>query len=109
MISPILVDLADWGGSVAFWAPVALIMITSVIWPWWKSFWGLNIVLLEVAISLALLPSILFIDFNVHLNTTFGAWLVVLSLWSVGAIIVWRGALVIIEQLRGTFGTAKWR
>lgn len=97
-----LVDnLGVWGFNVAFWASITFLVSISIIWPWWKSSWGANIVLLELGISLALLPGVFSYDFGVHISTIAGGWVDVAALWLIAVIIVWRGGMIIIEQLRG--------
>lgn len=61
----------------------------------------MNIVLLEAAISLALITTVLSRDFGIRVSTTSGIWVEIVALWLVGIIVIWRGAMIIIEQLRG--------
>jgi hypothetical protein len=106
MIPSYLIALAKWGMNLAFWSAVLFVLLSGWVWPWWKSFWGMNILLLEVAIALALLGSVITTDFGVHLiSNLMLAWTTTTSLWLVGIIIIWRGFLVISSQLRGTFGS----
>lgn len=97
-----LIELVKWGINVAFWPAIAFTPVISFFWPWWKSFWGINIVTLELAIALALIVSIVHTDFGVAVVSNLAlAWTEVIALWLVGIIIIWRGALVIITQVRG--------
>jgi len=58
--------------------------------------------LLELAISLALFPSILSRDFGMHITSDSAAlWVEVVALWLVGIIVIWRGVMIVIEQVRG--------
>lgn len=95
----------EYGANFAFWASVSVLAGTSLIWPWWKSFWGINIVSLESALALALLPFVMSYDFGVRIgNSPPFAWTEAASLWLMGAVIVWRGFLVIQQQLRSEMG-----
>jgi hypothetical protein len=100
-----LLDLAEWGMNVAFWASIVFITFIGWLWPWWRSFWGINIVTLEIAIALALLGSILETDFGLGKSQLMLLeWISITALWMVGGIILWRGFLVISAQVHGTFG-----
>jgi hypothetical protein len=88
--------------NFAFWAIIAVFIVTSLIWPWWKSFWGVNIVSLELAIDLALVPSVLSLDFGFSRLTSWpGAWVQIGAVFLAACIVVWRGFLIIHDQLRG--------
>jgi hypothetical protein len=105
VIPQALADFIDYGANVAFWASVGFFLSTSVIWPWWRSFWGVNIIALEGALGLALLPFIMSYDFGVRIvSSLVFAWVEGVSLWLIGIIIVWRGFLVVSQQLRGAVG-----
>lgn len=105
-----LITLAKWGMNLAFWSAAGFVVLIGCVWPWWRSFWGMNIVTLEVAIMLALLGSIISVDFNSNVSDNLWfAWLTVSALWLVGVIIVWRGLLVVTEQIRGAYGINIWR
>lgn len=102
MTSPYLIELAKLGVNVAFWPAFLFTPLISFVWPWWKSFWGINIVTLEIAIMLALINAVLSTDFGLHVtNSVALAWVEIAALYLVGAIVTWRGFLVIIEQVRG--------
>lgn len=96
-----LITLFKWALNASFWMAVGFIATTWTVWPWWKSSWGINIISLEGAISLALLPGILGYDFGVRFSQTAAGWVDVLSLGLVAFIIGWRGYLVVAAQLRG--------
>lgn len=106
MTSGFLLFLAKLAINVAFWPALLFLLLIGLVWPWWKSFWGINIVSLELAIVLALLSSIIEVDFHysVEQNVLMG-WVSVAALFLVGGIIIWRGFLVISAQLRGTYGS----
>jgi hypothetical protein len=95
--------LADWGLNIAFWSATVFMLFIGLAWPFWKSFWGINIIIFDFAIALALIPSILAHDFGLHvLSSTAALWVEVAALWLVGIIVIWRGGLIVTEQLRGT-------
>jgi hypothetical protein len=101
-----LITLARWGVNAAFWPAVAFMAFAWTVWPFWKSQWGLNIILLELAIALALISSVLSVDFGLHIaDNVVLAWVEIVSLFLVGAIITWRGFLIMSSQLTGAFGT----
>lgn len=97
-----LVHLADWGMNIAFWSSVTFPPVASIFWPWWKSSWGINIVMLELAIALALLGSIINIDFGVPIVGNMAlTWTIIIALWLVGIIVIWRSVLVVMTQWHG--------
>lgn len=92
----------EWVINFAFWTMIAFFVVTSMVWPWWKSFWGVNIVFLELVIGLALLPAVLSLDFGFsRLTSTAGAWIQIAAVFLAGCIVLWRGALIIHDQLKG--------
>jgi hypothetical protein len=98
-----LLGLIIGGMNAAFWSSAAFLLVISIVWPFWKSFWGINIVMLELAIALALLPGILMHDFGLHvLSNSAVGWIEVVALWLVGIIVIWRGGLIITEQVKAT-------
>jgi hypothetical protein len=104
-MSQALADLIEYGANVAFWSSVFFFLLTSLIWPWWRSFWGVNIIGLEIALAVALLPFVMSYDFGVRIGASPAfAWSEGTSLWLMGVFIVWRGFLVVGQQLRGATG-----
>ena len=90
--------------QAAFWASAVFPLVTSLFWPWWQSEWGRNIIALEAAIALTLLPDILIIEFGMVPGSTPGhvlLWTATVSLCLVTVIIVWRGALIFRAQRAG--------
>jgi hypothetical protein len=59
-------------------------------WPWYKSEWGWNIVSLEEAITLALLP--VWIRRFIHLDVSplIWGWIDAVSIWMIPVIVLWR-------------------
>jgi hypothetical protein len=101
----ILADFIEYGANAAFWAPIGVVFITSFVWPWWKSFWGINITSFEAALAFALLPFVMNYDFGVRIaNSLLFAWAEGCALWLMAFVSVWRGYLIIDEQLRRSMG-----
>lgn len=97
-----VITAAQWGMNFAFWSAITFAAFAGVVWPWWKSSWGINIISLEIAIALALFEPVLQVDFGVNITSSVVfAWVGVFALWLVGVISVWRGALVISAQVKG--------
>lgn len=94
-------DLSHWIINVAFWTCMAFPVATRTYWPWWDSWWGRNIVLLEMAIGLAILPSILRIDLGLSVATSplFG-WIALTSFTLIPLIIIHRMWLIWKVQRR---------
>lgn len=90
----ILADLINWGIDAAFLFPFLFPAYIRLIWAWEKDEWGWNIVTLDLAVSLALLPSFYRRVFGVDGDRTFFLWLVTISLWAIPAIIVWRSVMI---------------
>lgn len=81
-----------------FWVSLAFPLVTRLFWPWNESWWGWNIVLLDLSISGTLFPSWLYLTFGVG-NT--GLQMVqVIFLGLVIANIVWRGVIIWRTQRR---------
>lgn len=97
-----LVLATEWVVNFGFWTMIAFFVVTTCVWPWWKSFWGVNIVSLELSIGLALLPSTLSLDFDFsRLTSAAGAWLQVGAVFLASCVVIWRGVLIIHDQLKG--------
>jgi hypothetical protein len=97
----VLHQVASIGTQAGFWAGLLFPAVTAVYWPWWRHWWGWTIVVLDMAIVLALLGSILVLEFGLHPGSTPGhvlAWTEAFALCLVPAVIVWRAVLVFITQ-----------
>ena len=62
--------------------------------------WGRNIVSLEMALALALLPGVLHREVGLPVNTFLYGWIVVAAIFAAGIIVVWRGFIVFKTQWR---------
>lgn len=94
----LLSDLGNLAVAFLFWASFLFPVATAIVWPWWKSWWGRNIASLEIAISLALLPSVLHREFGLPTDSYQYGWLVVAALFAAGIIVAWRGFMVFRVQ-----------
>ena len=100
--SHLIIMATDIAVTFSFWALFLAAGITTLVWPWWKTSWGINLFSLDVAVCLALCPGMLRIDFHLTLlDSTLGAWVEIASIALAGLIGTWRGALIVIGQLRG--------
>lgn len=105
MVNPLVETYTEWAVNFSFWASVAFFIGIGVVWPWWKSFWGVNIVSLEGALMLAMFPFALSYEFGIRIrDSPVFAWIEATALWLVGIIVVWRGYMIISQQVRGATG-----
>lgn len=89
-------DIDIWVIWFVFAVSVTFPVVTGAFWPWWRSAWGWNIVLLELAIALALFPawlSIVFTGLTERFLLAF-EWLQIGSVSLVGIVVVWRTFLI---------------
>lgn len=96
----LIADLIDAAVALLFWVCAVFPVIVGIVWPWWQSWWGRNIVSLEVALAVALLPSVLHKEFGLNTDTYVYGWLVVASLFAAAIIVVWRSVMIFIIQHR---------
>lgn len=82
--------------NAAFIVSLLFTPVVSLFWPWWKEWWGQNIVALELCIAGTLLSSWLYIDFGV--NSDVLQWLTAGFLTLIVLVIVWRTALIWYTQ-----------
>ena len=94
----LIADLADAGAALLFWVCALFPVIMATFWPWWQSWWGRNIVSLETALSVALLPSVLHREFGINTDTYFYGWAVVAALFAAAVIVIWRSVMIIRTQ-----------
>lgn len=85
--------------NVAFFASVLFTPVVSAFWPWWREWWGQNIVLLELCISGTLFGSFLYTDFGVDSDALM--WVTSVFLTAIPVIIVWRAAMIWHAQRAG--------
>lgn len=92
-------DLASWLANAVFWISAVFPLATAAFWPWWQSWWGRNIVGLEICIAAALLPSVLYRDFGT--NDIALRWAQDVSLALVAVVIIWRAVMIWAGQRKG--------
>jgi hypothetical protein len=110
MLPAALVNVIEWGANVAFWASCLFLFGTSFFWPWWKSSWGANIIALEFALVLAIMPFVLSYDFGIHIQASLAyGYTEAVSLWMIAVIVIWRGILIFAQQQRGAAGQPQRR
>lgn len=85
--------------NAAFITSVLFVPVTSAYWPWWQSWWGRNIVILELCIAGTLLGSWLFLDFGI--SSVAFQWIAAFFLTAIVGIIVWRAVMIWFEQRKG--------
>lgn len=95
--------------GVLFWSSLAFPIITAIIWPWWKSWWGRNIVSLDLAIALTFFASVMHIEFGLTSTFTAFEWMDVVGLGAAAIIIIWRGIMVFLVQWRARGGNPQNR
>lgn len=94
--------LADAGAvlaNVTFGVSLAFPLVTAVFWRWWASWWGRNIVALELGIAVTLLPAVLYRDFGV--DSLVLRWVQVAALGTVPLIVAWRAVMIWRTQRSG--------
>ena len=96
----LITHLAVTGVGILFWVCAVFPILIAIVWPWWQSWWGRNITLLETSLALALLPSVLKNEFGVTPNTYFFGWMVVAALFGAATIVVWRCVMIFVTQRR---------
>lgn len=96
----LLTDLANIGAGLLFWVCFAFPFVIAMVWPWWQSWWGRNIVSLEIALAMALLPSVLHRELELSASTYLFGWIIVGALFAAAAIVIWRGVMIFRVQRR---------
>ena len=91
-MSRVLIDVANAEVMVGFWVSLAFPFVTRFFWPWNKSWWGWNIVVLDLSIAGTLFPSWLFLTF--HASDIWLQWIQVFFLGLVVVNVVWRTVMI---------------
>lgn len=94
----LIMDLGNIAAGFLFWVSLLFPLATSIVWPWWQSWWGRNIASLEFALAIALFPSVAYREFGVYAHTLEFSWMVIGALFAAGVIVAWRGILVFKTQ-----------
>jgi hypothetical protein len=85
--------------NAAFITSLLFVPVTSAYWPWWQSWWGRNIVILELCIAGTLLGSVLFLDFGI--SSVAFQWIAAFFLTAIILIVIWRAVMIWAEQRKG--------
>jgi hypothetical protein len=89
----LVVDIINDGVFVAFIVCLIFPVIGAPrigFWPWYRSDWGWNIVLLEEAITLALLPIWAHRFMKFDAPPLVWLWIDAVSIWLIPVIVIWR-------------------
>lgn len=88
--------------NVGFFVSLAFPVVTRFFWPWNRSTWGWNTVLIELSIAGCLFPSVLRLDFG--LADLALAWTQVAFLGTVPMNVIWRAFIIWRTQRDGARG-----
>lgn len=95
----LLADIGKWAAIVTFYV-TALFPLIGVVWPWWQSWWGRNIVLLEIALALTLLKFWVTRTFGTDVaHSLWFTWVSTVALCTVPVIVTWRGGMIVAQQV----------
>ena len=95
----LLTAIGAWLVNIVFAVSALFPLVTALYWPWWDSWWGRNIVGLEICIAATLLPAVLFRDFAI--DSLVLRWAQLVSLTLVAAMVVWRAVMIWHTQRQG--------
>lgn len=95
----LLTDVGKWAIVATFYVTALFPVVTAVFWRWWESWWGRNIVALELAMAVTLLGAWLRYTFGLSAASSLTMrWVDTLALCTVPVIVSWRGAMIIGQQ-----------
>lgn len=97
----LLTDTSKWLINIAFFTGLLFPVVTRAYWPWERSWWGRNIVALELCISLTLLGSVLRIDLGINSFSLLLGWTGMAGLSSVVVVVIWRSIMIYHDQRQG--------
>lgn len=96
MIDQPLVDAVEWAVNLAFWGAVLFPAAVGLIWPWWRDWWGQNMVALDLCVAGTTLGLVLRYDWGVKSVSL--AWVDVVSLSLSFVVIAWRAVMIFRAQ-----------
>lgn len=97
----VLADVHQIAVQAGFWVALAFPVVTGAYWPWHRSWWGRNLVALDMVIMLALLGSTLHYEFGLDYGHAPGhvlLWVTAVSLCLVPAVLIWRMVMIWLVQ-----------
>lgn len=94
----LILDLVEWGASVAFIVTFCFPVLIRFIWAWERHDWGWNIMCFDFCVSSALLPTFLHDMFGVDVDTDFFSWSEVVSIWLIPVVVAWRSIMIYRKQ-----------
>lgn len=86
--------------NATFFASALFPAVTSFYWPWWRTEWGWNLVVLDLALAVAVFPTLLALDFGIRAQVFY--WAQVTGLSVVALVIPWRTFMIWRAQRAGT-------
>lgn len=103
----LLVDAGGVLANVTFFTSLLFPAVTAFFWRWWASWWGRNIISLELGIAVTLLPAVLYRDFGV--DSLVLRWVQVTALATVPLIVAWRAVMIWRTQRAGALHDRRLR
>ena len=96
----VLRQWADIAAPVAFWVCAVWPAVTATFWPWWQHEWGWNMVIKTELIAVALLSSILKIEFGITSGYVL-LWTTVAAVTAIPVVVAWRTWIIWRGQHEG--------
>jgi hypothetical protein len=96
--------LMDWvqiAVIASFLASAFFPVSVSFFYPWWETALGWNLVSLDGALALALLPSFLHQMFGVNITSVWFLYLIAVSISAIPPIVLWRTWIIYRAQRAG--------
>ena len=96
-----LATAQQWAIEAIFYSSVLFVAAVSTFWPWWKSQLGWSIIAKTAALTIAVVPAMLYYWLG-HRPPGWLNWLSVAALWTIPLILAWRGWVLWQVQRKGT-------
>ena len=79
-----------------FWSAIGFVIAVSAFWPWWKTQLGWSITVNELALTVAVAPSILVYWFGpaVYTGAPWLFWVSIGALLTIPPAVAWRAAVI---------------
>jgi len=85
--------------NLAFWTCLSFPLVTWFYWNWRDSWWGRNIVIMDLLVALALLGGVLRADLGLTADPVLFGWVTLVSVGLVPVVVVQRTLLIWRAQL----------